>query len=125
MLNNEQVKNIEENGKVVFSTVGVDGYPRSIWVMPSRVNKDSIILSNIQMDKSFANIKNNNKCFINVYFPNKDDLQYKIQGTATIFNNGKLFDEIKEFEETTNLPPELKVSDIIVVAIEKVEESIG
>ena len=125
MLNDVQVQNIKDIGKIVFSTVSNDGYPRSIWVMPSMINKDTIILSNIQMHKSIENIRNNKKCFINVYFPDKDDLQYKIQGTANIINKGKLFRQIKKFEETNNLPPELKVSDIIVITIEQFEESNG
>ena len=77
------------------------------------------------MEKSFKNIKENNKCFINVFIPEQEDLQYKIEGVAEVFENGKLFDEIKKFEETENLPPELKVNSIIVIKLISLEESNG
>ncbi len=120
-----QVQNIKNIEKVIFSTIGLNGFPRSICVIPSRIEKDRIILSNIQMKKSIENIKNNNKCFINVYFPEQDDLQYKIEGVAEICERGELFEEIKRFEETENLPPELKVKSIIIVNIKSFLESNG
>lgn len=124
-LNNKQMKNIKELSKVSFTTASKNGQPRTIFVMPSKVLKNKIIISNIQMNKSIKNIKENPKCFINVYFPEKDDLQYKIEGTATVEDSGKLFKEIKTFEESENLPPELKVNSIIIVKIINVEESVG
>ena len=125
MLKQNQIDNIIKEQKVVFTTVSGSGQPRSIWVMPSRVLEDKIILSNIQMEKSIQNIKQNNKCFINVYMADKDDLQYKIEGEADIYESGTLFEEIKKYEETENLPPELKVNSIIVVNIKSFEESNG
>ena len=77
------------------------------------------------MRKSIENIKKNNKCFIGVYIEDKDDLQYKIEGEAEVFEEGELFEEIKTFEEAENLPPELKVNSIIVVKITSIEESNG
>lgn len=65
------------------------------------------------------------KTFINVLLSELDDLQYKIQCEAEIRDNGRLFEEIKQFEESENLPPELKVSAIIINKIIKVEESNG
>ena len=125
MLKKEQIENIKENGKVVFATCDEKLFPRCIWVVPSRVEGDKIILSNIQMEKSIENIKKNKNCFINVYFPEKDDLQYKIEGIAEIYDSGKLFEEIKRYEETENLPPELKVNSIIVVNVNNIVETIG
>lgn len=93
-------------------------------VIPSRITCDTIILSNIQMNKSIKNVKTNSKVFINMYDEDKD-LQYKIEGVATLYEEGKLFEEIKKYEETENLPPELKVNSIIVVKIIKIEESVG
>ena len=109
----------------MFTTVSKDFQPRSIWIVPSRVLEDKIIVSNIQMERSIANIKNNNKCFINVYMADKDDLQYKIEGEAQVFETGDLFEEIKQYEESENLPPELKVNSIIVINIKTFEESNG
>ena len=125
MLTEKEVQNIINAEKVIFTTVSQDFQPRSIWVIPSRVLKDKIILSNIQMGKSIDNIKSNAKCFINVYMADKDDLQYKIEGEADVFESGDLFKEIKQFEESENLPPELKVNSIIVIDIKSFEESNG
>lgn len=77
------------------------------------------------MKKSFDNISRNPKCFINVLIPEQDDLQYKIEGTAEIFNSGKLFEEIKNYKESENLPDDLKANAIIIVNINNVEESNG
>ena len=52
MLNQTQVQNIINAEKVIFSTADKNGKPRSIWVVPSRVEKDRIIVSNIQMEKT-------------------------------------------------------------------------
>ena len=125
MLSIEQIKNIQKAEKLIFSTSDKNNQPRSIWVMPSRVEKNRIILSNIQMTKSYENILQNKKCFINALLPEKEDLQYKIEGVAKVYKSGKLFKEIKNFEETENLPPELKVNSIIVININGFEESNG
>jgi len=77
------------------------------------------------MKKSFDNISRNPKCFINVLIPEKDDLQYKIEGTAVIHNSGSLFEEIKNYEETDNLPEDLKVNAIIIIKLISIEESNG
>ena len=125
MLNNKQIENIKLAEKVIFSTADKGNQPRSVWVIPSRIERDRIILSNIQMQKSFENVKQNPKCFINVFVPDNDDLQYKIEGFATINERGELFKEIKEYEETENLPPELKVNSIIIIDIKSFEETNG
>ena len=72
MLNNQQIENIKSVEKIIFTTSDNENQPRSIMVIPSRVEKEKIILSNIQMEKSFQNIKSNPKCFVNVYVPEKD-----------------------------------------------------
>lgn len=125
MLTTKQIENINAAEKIIFTTTNQDLQPRSIWVIPSRVEQDKIILSNIQMNKSFENIKQNPKCFINVLLPEQDDLQYKIEGDAKVFTSGELFKEIKNYEETENLPAELKVNAIIVVDINSIEQSNG
>ena len=124
-LTKKQIDNIKNAEKVIFSTADKSGQPRSIWVIPSRVESEKIILSNIQMNNTFYNVLNNNKVFINVLLPEQDDLQYKIQGIAKVEKSGKLFEEIKNYEESENLPPELKVSAIIIVSIDKIEQSNG
>lgn len=131
MLNKQQIKNIEENKIVVFATLGGknNDQPRAVIVQPSRIEKDRIILSSIQMEKTIENVKKNKKCFIDVYMPEKDDLQYKLEGEAEVFSSGKLFEEIKHFEESENLPSEspdgLKVHEIIVFHIKSFEQTNG
>ncbi len=125
MLNELQIKNIQNAEKVIFTTSSSSNQPRSIWVVPSKIEKNRIVISNIQMGKSFENIKENPKCFINVLIPEHDDLQYKIEGIAKIYYKGRLFEDIKKYEETENLPPELKVNAIIVIELTSFEQSNG
>ena len=117
-----EIEEIKNNEYVVFSTSN-NNMPRSIVVIPSRIESNRIILSNIQMNKTIENIKNNSNCFINVYIKEKKDKQYKIDCICEIFNEGALFNEIKEYEETNNLPEDLKVNSIIVANIKDIEIS--
>ena len=125
MLNELQIKNIQNAEKVIFTTSSSSNQPRSIWVVPSKIEKNRKVISNIQMGKSFENIKENPKCFINVLIPEHADLQYKIEGIAKIYYKGRLFEDIKKYEETENLPPELKVNAIIVIELTSFEQSNG
>lgn len=118
-LSDEQIKIIEEKGWVILSTVNNDMQPHCVIVQPSRIEKERIILCNIQMKTSIKNLEKNNKCCINVYVQEDDDMQIKIHGCANI----ELYEEIKEYEETNNLPPELKVNSVIVVNIKNIEIS--
>lgn len=120
----EEIEEIKDNEWVVFST-SKDNTPHSIIVMPSRVESDKIILSSIQMVKTIENLKTNNKGFIGVYLKSKDDKQYKIDCLCEILNEGKLFNEIKNYEEENNLPEELKVNSIIICKFEKIEICLG
>ena len=120
-LSNEQIDLIKNNEWIIFSTADLNNNPRAIVVIPSRIEKDRIILSNIQMNKSIENIKNNNKCFINVYSKDSSDMQIKISGIANVYEDGILYTEIKKYEETNNLPDNLKVNSIIVIEFENIE----
>lgn len=120
-----EITEIENNEWIVFSTASDNKEPHAIVVIPSRVEKDKIILSNIQMKKSIENIKLNPKCFIDVYIKEQEDKQIKIDGIGNIYDSGELFQEIKEFEEINNLPEDLNVNSIIVIKISNVEVSEG
>lgn len=115
----------KKNGWVILSTVNKERQPHCIIVQPSRIEEDRIILSNIQMKTSIENLEENNKCCINIYSQENDDMQIKIHGNAIISNSGELYNDIKEYEETNNLQPELKVNSIVVVNIQSIEVSIG
>ena len=120
-----EIEDIKNNEWVIFSTVDEKSEPRAIVVIPSKIEKDKIILSNIQMEKSINNIKINSNCFINAYIKEQNDKQIKIIGTGKILDNGELFNSIKQYEETNNLPEDLKVNSIIVVEINGIEISEG
>lgn len=120
-----EIEDIKNNEWVIFSTVNENSEPRAIVVIPSKIEKDKIILSNIQMKKSINNIKINSNCFINAYIKEQNDKQIKIIGTGKVLENGELFNSIKQYEETNNLPEDLKVNSIIVVEINDIEISEG
>ena len=119
----DEIEEIKNNEWVIFST-SKNNIPRAIVVMPSKVELDRIILSNIQMNQSIENINENSNCFINAYIK-ENEKQIKISCIAEVYNSGELFNEIKEFEETNNLSADLRVHSIIVANIKKVEVSEG
>lgn len=120
-----EIEEIKSNEWVIFSTVNNEKEPRAIVVMPSRVERDRIILSNIQMRKSIENILNNPKCFIDVYIKEQNDKQIKIKGIGKVYNSGELFETIKLYEETNNLPDDLKVHSIIDITFDNIEITEG
>ena len=48
MLNEKQINNIKSSEKLIFTTSDKNNQPRSIWIIPSRIGSDRIIISNIQ-----------------------------------------------------------------------------
>ena len=124
-LTDKQIELAKEQEWVILSTTNKDGKPHSIIVQQSRIESDKIILSNIQMKTSIDNLKENNKCFINIFLKENDDMQIKIDGIAKLYDSGKLYENIKEYEETNNLPPKLKVNSIIVIDFKNIEISNG
>ena len=123
-LSNIEIEEIKNNEWVILSTSN-NNEPRAIVVMPSRVESDRMILSNIQMSKTIENLKKNPNCFINAYIKNNNDKQYKIECNCEILEDGELFNEIKLYEEENNLPEELKVHSIIVAKYCNIEISEG
>ena len=120
ILSSEEIEEIKNNEWVIFSTSQND-IPHSVVVMPSRVENNKIIISIIQMVKSMENIKLNNRGFIDVYLKENDDKQYKIDCTCEVFEDGNLFNEIKNYEEKNNLPEDLKVNAIVVCNFVNIE----
>jgi len=123
-LSMNEIEEIKNNEWVILST-STNNEPRAIVVMPSRVESDRMILSNIQMSKTIDNLKQNSNCFINIYIKENNDKQYKIKSKCEIFEDGELFNEIKFYEEENNLPEELKVHSIIVAKYCNIEISEG
>ena len=121
----QEIEDIKNNEWVIFATANNNNEPHSIIVIPSRIEKNQIILSNIQMKQSIENIKTNPKCFISVYIKEQNDRQIKITGAGKVEESGELFNNIKEYEETNNLPEKLKVNSIIIIEIEHIEITEG
>lgn len=92
-LSMNEIEEIKNNEWVILST-STNNEPRAIVVMPSRVESDRMILSNIQMSKTIDNLKQNSNCFINIYIKENNDKQYKIKSKCEIFEDGELFNEI-------------------------------
>ena len=127
MLTKNQIENIVNAKTLVLDTADENNMPRCVIVMPSRIESEKIYLCNIQMEKTIDNLKQNNKCFLNVYIPDQNDLQYKIEGLAEIVSEGNVFNEIKNYEENENglLDLGLEVRELIIVKIVSVVESNG
>ena len=122
ILTDSQIELINKNNEVILATSNTNNQPRAIIVIPSRVEASHMILSNVQMKSTIDNLKNNSKCFINAFI--KDiEMEIKIEGIATIYEDGELFNEIKSYEETNNLPDDLKVNSIIVVDYQNISIS--
>lgn len=51
--------------------------------------------------------------------------QIKIDGIPKVFDSGDLYEDIKNYEETNNLPPQLKVKSIIIVEIKNINITEG
>jgi len=116
-LNSEEIELIKNNEWIIFSTANKENKPHCIVVIPSLVEENRIVISNIQMEETIRNVKENEKCFIDVYIKEENDKQIKINGIGKIIESGKLYSSIKEYEEENNLPPELKVNSIIEIKI--------
>lgn len=116
-LNLEEIELIKNNEWVILSTANKENKPHCIIVMPSLVESNRIIVSNIQMEETIRNIEENEKCFIDVYIKEENDKQIKINGIGKILKTGELYNDIKRYEEENNLPPELKVNSIIEIQI--------
>jgi pyridoxine/pyridoxamine 5'-phosphate oxidase len=114
----KQVNFINDHEWVIFATASKTGVPRTAIVIPSRVTNHEIIISNVQMDKSANNIRENNQVFVSAY---KDDTQIKISGIADYLDSGALFNKIKEFEKIRDVD----VRGIIIVKISDVEQTEG
>jgi predicted pyridoxine 5'-phosphate oxidase superfamily flavin-nucleotide-binding protein len=118
-LSKEQIDFINTNEWVIFATADNRGIPRAAVVIPSRVDSDEIIISDVQMGQSAKNVKENINVFISSY--NKEmNKCLKIIGTAEYITSGELFDKIAEFEKTRDI----EIRAIIPVSLKSIKEVI-
>lgn len=129
ILEERQLDEIKQIGVCMLITAGNNGQPHCTIVEPSRFFESEIVIPIVQMVTSINNIKENNKIFIHVTKENKeyfgDSTQYKIEAVAKIEKKGKLFDEVKHFEETERLPEGWTVKGIVRAKLMHVEEVVG
>lgn len=115
MLSQEQIQFILDNENLILASSAND-MPRAIIVIPSVVDSNEIVISNIQMEVSNQSIKNNPNVFLVSY--SKDFNKWmKIVGKAEVLSDGKQFDDVKTLEATRCPMP---VKEIIVVKIQSV-----
>ncbi|GHU01236.1 hypothetical protein FACS1894186_3570 [Alphaproteobacteria bacterium] len=110
-----QIQFLTDNKNIILAT-STNNTPRAIMVIPSTIEADRIVISNIQMETSCENIRNNPNVFLVSY--NKDNSKWmKISGVAEMFSNGDFFNEIVALESTRCPMP---VKEIIVIKIQSV-----
>lgn len=128
-LTTKQLDDIKNIGVCMFVTSSAEGQPHCTIVEPSRFFNNEIVIPIVQMVTSINNVKENKKVFIHVTKENKeyfgDSTQYKIEADAKIEKKGKLFDEVKHFEETERLPEGWTVKGIVRAKITYVDEVVG
>ena len=128
-LNEIQLNNIKEVGTLMLATASKDGKPHCTIVEPSRYYEDRIVIPIVQMEISKKNIIENNQIFIHVFKEDKNDpewsIQYKLECNAKIETSGKLFEEVKKYEETEILPEGFYVNGIIIAYIDSCKEYVG
>ena len=113
----------------MLATANKNGKPHCTIVELSRFFEDKIIIPVVQMEVSKQNILENENIFIHVFKEDENDpecsVQYKLNCTAKIETSGKLFDEIKQYEETEVLPEGFFVNGIVIATIIDCKEYIG
>ncbi len=119
-LTDEQIRFINENEVITFATSSLDGTPRNVYVCPSMISYDKIIISDVKMVKSCQNIKNNPKVFITSI--NKDYSKWlKISGIAKYEVDGEMFDNIYDLEMSRGYKPKAVIV-VENIEIEEIEE---
>lgn len=110
-------------------TSSASGIPHCTIVEPSKYLNNEIVIPIVQMVTSINNILENNNIFIHITKVNKeyygDSTQYKINALAKIERSGKLFNEVKHFEETERLPDGWTVKGIVRAKLKNIDEVIG
>ena len=129
ILTNEQVKILKDVGTCMIATSSRSGEPHCTIVEPSRIENNQIIIPIVQMVVSKQNILENSKIYLHFYKINPEDAelntQYKISANATIETSGKLFEEIKHYEETEVLPEGFYVNGIVIAELLNMEKFVG
>ena len=129
VLTDEQIDIFKEVGIARIATSSKAGVPHCTTIQPSRISHNEIIIPIIQMVRTVNNIKENPNAFLLYYKEDPNDYenntQFKINATAKIYESGKLFKEIKEYEERENLPEGFYVNGIVVLTLKDVEVCVG
>ena len=129
ILTDEQVETLQGVGICMIATTSKNGIPHCTIVEPSRIDNNEIIIPIVQMVVSKQNMLENDNIFLHFYKINPEDAelntQYKLSAKAIISTEGKLFEEIKHYEETEVLPEGFFVNGIVIAKLLSIEECIG
>ena len=128
-LTQAQLNEIKNIGVCMFVTASKDGKPHCTIVEPSKFFDNEIVIPIVQMVTSVNNVKENENVFLHFTKENEeyygDSTQFKIDAVAKIEKKGKMFDEVKQYEEVERLPEGWTVKGIVRAKIVKVEEVVG
>jgi len=116
-LSDKQIKRYTKQNAAFFSTSSIKGQLRSIFVCPSKIEKDRIIISDMNMEITSQNLEKNDKVFM-AFFNNDFTHSLKISGTAKYYNDGVIFDEMVMLEKNHGY----NIKGIIVVNIDEIKE---
>ena len=126
---NTIIDDLKAVGAIMLATASKSGKPHCTIVEPSKYLTDKIIVPIVQMEISKQNISENEQVFLHAYKEDKNNpelsVQYKMEALAKIETTGKLFDEVKKYEETEVLPEGFYVSGIVVATILDCKEYVG
>jgi hypothetical protein len=120
-LNDKQLDLINKKGVIIFSTSN-NNQPRSVFISPSRVEKDKFIISDVVMEKTKENLLSNEKAFILV-----SDEEYenwlKIEGKVSYISEGSLLEEMIKLEQQKRdfTPKGVVIFDILNITEESKE----
>lgn len=120
MLNEKQLKLLKKQNTVVLSTANKDNQPRAIFVEATKVDTDTIFITDNHLGNTIENIKSNSKVFILAY---EDDYSYIVylSGNAIYHEDGDILEEIKNHPDNIDFKPK----GVIEIKIEKVEEPLN
>lgn len=114
------IKKLIETNAMGFSTVDKDGNPHCIAVAYTKVFDDDIIITNVHIKESIANIAKNENVSLAVWNKEWEDVcvGFEIRGVAENQVSGKYFDFVKNMPDNEGYD----VKSAIVVHVKKIKK---
>jgi len=81
-------------GTIIFTTVGQDGYPNTIYALcVAKYTEELIVVANNYFSKTLENILSGSKG--SILFMTKDGTAYQIKGSISYHQDGPIFEDMK------------------------------